>query len=1063
MGRLAAAIGLLLSGAGVTTSAAAQQPAAADDETRLLEEITVTGSRIRRDDFSSAQPTTVMDNQYLQNLGVINLGQAMVGVPQNVNRNSPDANAGNNFFNGSTLANLRGLNPFFGTRTLTLVDSRRPVPTNQGDGVDLNFIPTILIDRVETVTGGASASYGSGAIGGVQNILLDRDYEGIKAEVDFGATGEGDGDSTHYGFAWGTAIGETGQFVVGIEGEDSDGIFKCATARDWCGTNTGIIANHLFPTDGRPQQLVQSGLRETWNSRTGVFWLPGPGAVAGLPPFLLPSPRTTGANSGGVVPGVQLNAAGNGLVSFSPGVGGDGFFQGTAIGGEGEGLYEDTVLRSPVDRTIGYASFTKDLTERLGFFVEASVGDTETDTEGGFTNFQYTCIRPDNAFIQPSQQGGSSALLNFVTANQGAFPCLLGGVPFSKNWESQIDHGNFTSTDLTRIAVGFDGEFGESTWTWDAYYQYGKSERVQMVRDLAYENRYNYAIDSVLNAQGQPACRSAVDATATTPVAVANVTNVQGRLLANPVLRNGCVPLNPFGNAPLSAAAKAYAFGFIRENTDVEQNMLEFVASGDIAEGFGAGALQAAAGISFRSEELLNLAAEELGAAVRRDFAIQYGESFGGDVDVWELFGELDLPITDSFALQAAARYSEYENTAGFGTPDPGAVFKYDINTWKIGGSWDVIPALRVRFSQSRDIRAPNHRELYYGQVFTPGSFFGFIQPPFSNNPWTNTTAPDPVSATLFGGARSGVLPEESDTSTIGFVIQPQGSDVRFGIDYFDITLENSISPANLSITIQGCFLGIQSYCNAITNGITTPWQNPAFDHNGAPTPGAGPKDTIPCPATCYINIENYYSETFNAGVYDVKGIDYTFDWLKELDNGSFMLRFLGTRTLQQEVNIVRNPLIATPATDIAGTVGDAVGFLSDYASAADFTGSLTGTWTRGNFSLTGQVRYVDDGKVNQTRIGPDDPAFVATAAASPANGNRQSINLNTIGSYEVWSVSGSYDFELQQGNGLQLWGSINNLTDEDPPLFGGATGGTNAIFYSTAGREYRLGLRVNF
>jgi outer membrane receptor protein involved in Fe transport len=1047
IGHLASAIALALSGATLAGNAGAQEAAAADDQPRSLEEITVTGSRIRRDDFSSAQPTTVMDNEYLQNLGVINLGQAMVGVPQNVNRNSPDANAGNNFFNGSTLANLRGLNPFFGTRTLTLVDSRRHVPTNQGDGVDLNFIPTILIDRVETVTGGASASYGSGAIGGVQNILLDRDYEGIKAEVDFGATGEGDGDSTHYGVAFGTGIGETGQFVVGIEGEDSDGIFKCSSARDWCGTNTGIITNHLFPTDGRPQNLVASGIRETWNSRNGVFWLPNIGGRV--------------SNSGTVVPGVQLNAAGNGLINFNPGVGGDGFFQNNAIGSEGEGLYEDTVLRSPVERTVGYASYTTDISDRLGFFVEASVGDTETDTEGGFTNFQYTCIRPDNAYIQPSQQGGSSALLNFVTANQGAFPCLFGGTPFSKNWENQIDHGNFTSTDLSRVAVGFDGEFGESTWTWDAYYQWGKSERVQLVRDLAYENRYNYAIDSVLNAQGQPACRSAVDATATTPVAVANVTNLAGRLLANPVLRNGCVPLNPFGTAALSPTAKAYAFGFIRENTDVEQNMLEFVASGDIAEGFGAGALQAAAGISFRSEELANIAAEELGDAVRRDFAIQYGESFAGDVDVWEIFGELDMPFTQTFSMQAAARYSEYENTAGFGTPDPGAVFKYDINTWKIGGSWDAIPALRIRFSQSRDIRAPNHRELYYGQVFTPGSFFGFIQPPFSNNPWTNSSAPDPVSATLFGGARSGVLPEESDTSTIGFVIQPQDSNIRFAIDYFDITLENSISPANLSITIQGCFLGIMSYCDKITAGVTTPWQNPSRDHNGTLIPGV--RDTIPCPARCFTNIDNYYSETFNAGVYDVKGIDYTFDWLKELSEGSFMLRFLGTRTLEQQVNLVRNPLVATPATDIAGAVGNAVGFLSDYASAADFTGSVTATWARGNFSLTGQMRYVDDGIVERTRIGPDDPTFVPTTAASPANGNRQSINLNQLGSYEVWSLTGSYNFELQDGNGLQLWGTINNLTDEDPPLFGGGTGGTNPIFYATAGREYRMGLRMNF
>ena len=117
---------------------------------------------------------------------------------------------------------------------------------------------------------------------------------------------------------------------------------------------------------------------------------------------------------------------------------------------------------SPVERTIGYASFTQEIKDRLGFFVEASLGNPETDTEGGFTNFQYTCIQPDNAYIQPSQQGGSSALLNFVTANAGAFPVsghfgaplpgfpagLPGGVPFIKNWENQIDQGNITSTDL---------------------------------------------------------------------------------------------------------------------------------------------------------------------------------------------------------------------------------------------------------------------------------------------------------------------------------------------------------------------------------------------------------------------------------------------------------------------------------------------------------------------------------------------------------------------------------------------------------------------------------------
>jgi outer membrane receptor protein involved in Fe transport len=1031
------------------------------------DEITVTGSRIRRDDFSSAQPTTVLDSEYLQNLGIINLGQAMAGIPQNVNRNSPDANAGGNFFNGSTYANLRGLNPFFGTRSLTLVDSRRHVPTNQGDGVDLNFIPTILIDRIETVTGGASASYGSGAIGGVQNILLDRDYEGIKAEVDFGATSEGDGDSTHYGIAFGTAIGEGGNFVIGIEGEDSDAIAKCSTARDWCGTNTGIMTN--WQATG-PRNLIIPDVRETWTSRNTVFWLPNIGGRV--------------SNSGTIAPGVQVNAAGNGLINFNPGVGGDGFFQGTAVGGEGEGVFEDTVLRSPVERQIGYASFTLDIGERLGFFVEASVGNAETDTEGGFTNIQYTCIRPDNAYIQPSVVGNSS-LLDFVNANVGpigAFPCfssfgaplpgfpagLPGGVPIVKNWENQIDHGNNTDTDLTRYAFGFDGEFGDSSWTWDAYYQWGESDRTQLVRDLVHANRYNYAMDTVIDNRvgsptfGQPQCRSEVDPNVTTPVAVSNITNTLGYLVADPSLRTGCEPLNPFGSGPIPAASKAYAFGFIRENTVVEQDMLEFVASGDLSQGIGdAGPIRAAAGVSWRNESLDNIAAEELDPAIRKDFAIQYGESFAGEVEVLEYFAELDVPFHETFAMNVAARQSEYENTAGFGTPDPGAIYKYDISTWKVGAQWDVIPSFRVRLSESHDIRAPNHRELYYGQVFTPGSFFGFIGPPFSNNPWTNSGSPDPVGATLYGGARNGLLPEEADTTTIGFVIQPQESSIRLALDYFQIELVDSIAPANLSITIEGCYRGIQSYCDQITDGVTTPWRDPSVDHFGAPTGGL---DSIPCPATCFIDIEAYYSQTLNAGDYDVEGLDITFDWIKTLDNGMLSVRVLGTRTFSQLVNpgFSRTPLEEVPLTDIAGTVGNAVGFLSDYASAADFAANVIATWSRGNFSLTGQVRYIDDGVLDPNNVGPENAGY------DPAAPN--SYNYNSLDAYEVYSLSGTYNFEFSGGNQMQLWGSINNLTDEDPPLTGGGSsflasgiGGTNPIFYDTAGMSYRVGLRMSF
>ena len=1043
--KLATGISTLLVGMAFTVPAAQAQDEAAEADALPTEQITVTGSRIRRDDFSSAQPTLVMDSEYLEDIGVINAGQTLQSTPQAVSRNTPDANAGNNFFNGSVLANLRGLNPFFGTRTLTLVDSRRHVPTNQGDGVDLNFIPTILIDRIETVTGGASASYGSGAIGGVQNILMDTDYVGIKANVDFGAAGSGDAQSTHYGFAYGADVGDSGNFVVGIEGEDSEGVYKCNSAREWCSQNIATINRWPGAPAGLPNFNITGNVREAWNSRNGIFWLPNLGGRV--------------SNSGTVVPGVQLNAAGDGFINFNPGVGGDGLFAANAIGGEGEGVYQDLVLRTPVERNVIYASYEGMLGESLGFFVEASYGNVESSTEGGFTNVTNTCIQPDNAYIQPSI-AGTTALLDFVNANLHTLPFQIcnvtgtgrQGVPFHKNWENEINHGNDTETELSRIAFGIDGQFGDSTWTWDAYYQWGESDRMQRVNDLVHENMYNYAIDTVLDANGQPACRSVVNPAVLTPEAVANTINLLGRQVANPELRFGCQPLNPFGAGSLTPEAKAYAFGYIRENTTVEQNMVEFVTSGDLIGDIGAGPMRAAVGISFRTEELINLGAEELSDAIRRDVAIQYGESFAGEVEVMEYFGEIDLPLAERFDMNIAARSSEYENTAGHGTPDPGTVYDYSIDTWKVGATIDAMPILRFRLSQSHDIRAPNHRELYYGQVFTPGSFFGFIQPPFSNNPWTNTVAPDPVGAILYGGARNNVVPEEADTATFGIVVTPQETNIRLALDYFEIDLDNSIAPANLSITIQGCFLGDQNYCDQITNGITTPWRDPSVDHNGAPTAGS---DSIPCPATCYIDIENYYAQTFNAGLYEVRGLDLSFDWLRQLSEGTLFVRVLGTRTFEQNVSIIRNPLAPVPPQNIVGAVGTPVGFLSDWASAPDISGNVTATWTRGAVSLTGQMRYIDDGKIDRTRVGADEPGY------NPAATN--SVTFNTLGAYKVYSMNASYDFSGFGGNDMQLWGSVNNITDEDPPLFGSATGGTNAIFYNTIGREYRVGIRMDF
>ncbi len=120
---------------------------------------------------NSPVPVTVMDQQFMQQMGIVNISDVVAQMPQNSNFTSP-ANVGLGNFNvGATLANLRGLNPFFGTRTLTLLNGHRFVPSTNGGAVDLNLIPTVLIGRTETVTGGASAAYGTDAIAGVVNLI----------------------------------------------------------------------------------------------------------------------------------------------------------------------------------------------------------------------------------------------------------------------------------------------------------------------------------------------------------------------------------------------------------------------------------------------------------------------------------------------------------------------------------------------------------------------------------------------------------------------------------------------------------------------------------------------------------------------------------------------------------------------------------------------------------------------------------------------------------------------------------------------------------------------------
>ena len=237
-------IAVMVAALGAPHFAAAQDADKKKDNT--LAEVVVTGSRIQRSTFNTPNPVTVVGAQDIENLGLVNVGEVLAQIPQNSNFFAANNVGLGNFNVGAQLANLRGLNPFFGTRTLTLIDSERVVPQATGGGVDVTLIPSMLVDRTEVVTGGASAVYGSDAVAGVVNIILNNKLDGWKAQVDYGQTSHSDGGSTHFSVGYGSALGDRAHYVLGAEYQDSKSIGICSQVRSWCRSQQGLFTNTLF-------------------------------------------------------------------------------------------------------------------------------------------------------------------------------------------------------------------------------------------------------------------------------------------------------------------------------------------------------------------------------------------------------------------------------------------------------------------------------------------------------------------------------------------------------------------------------------------------------------------------------------------------------------------------------------------------------------------------------------------------------------------------------------------------------------------------------------------------
>jgi iron complex outermembrane recepter protein len=746
------------------------------------QEVIVTGSRVGQSTFTAPNPITVVSSEEMAKLGLSNVGDVVAQLPQN----SAFVTAGNiglgNFNVGAQLANLRGLNPFFGTRTLTLVDGRRFVPSTNGGAVDLNLIPSNMVARIETVTGGASAAYGTDAVAGVVNVILDTKLNGFKAQIDPSATFEGDGKSWHGAAAYGSGFaGDRAHFIIGGEYQHDGGIGDCALVRDWCAESWNVFTNPTPGAGGVPNRVIGPNSRAPNETPTGVF--------PSLQPF---------------APGLintQFNEAGTAVVPFNPGAFSNNFpplnftFLNPVQGGDSQlSPWGIVTIRPPVTHYEAMAHVDFNLNDKLQPFAELSYGKRTSNNRQYSLGPTLATIQRDNAFLPAS-----------VAAQIGDIvPGIVPGFAFfNSDTNNYVRQRNDTSNETWRGAVGLKGEI-TARWHWDAYYQYGKNDQSQRLANLSVNGTggvYNFlgwALDAVRDpATGNIVCRAALPGSPTfTPLA------------------EGCVPLDLFGSQNVDPAAIAYVFRTLPEDFTYKQNVLAANLRGDLFDGFGAGPIGAAVGLEYRHENG-DVTHQLATTPWYNDFALSYGLDFSGTIKVVEGYGEVRVPLlkdapgAKSLELGGAVRQSRNESTDDV----TGASKTRNITTWKLTGSWEPVDWLRLRATRSKDIRAGGFRELFSKTALTNGGPFGSVV-----NPWHgNVNEPTQVQ----GGGSFDLSPENATTTTAGLIFQFHGAaeGLQLSADWYEVKIEDAITTPGANQLAQNCH-DLGTFCDRINHGV---------------------------------------------------------------------------------------------------------------------------------------------------------------------------------------------------------------------------------------------------
>jgi outer membrane receptor protein involved in Fe transport len=1022
---LAVAIVVALS-AGQTAIHAQEEPAP--------EEVIVTGSRLRTSGMDMPNPVTVVTRDEVSIIAPTNLVEGLAELPQFYGSNTTQSPG--NFFTteGAGSLNLRGLQS---KRTLQLLNGRRVVQSTIFGGPDVNLFPESVISSVETVTGGASAAYGTDAVAGAVNFILDTDFEGFRANVSGGENDQGHGDHYEVSFGAGFALGDNTHLLVSLERSQQDAIGGEQTLEyDWYRARALLenTAPGAGTTPDNPAWVPYDRVRNLSASLDGLLFLtPAAGGTQMLDANGNPSPFVLGS---------PCNA--HGCSTVNGGSGDDAGLPGTTISPE---TGRENVF-AYLEHTFG-DSFTV-----YGQLISGEAEFIQRGNAGLFPNPPQT--NNDRAFnIYSGNPFLPASIQQAMTAN-GMQLVQLGRIGSPED----IGFDAFTqqTTETDSLTGGFSYDFSGG-WQVKGYYQTGETDVDAIQRGGIRLDRIYLATDVVTDPlTGLPAC---------------NVT-VTTRGTANPLYPD-CVPLNLMGRNSASAAAIDWVTGFepgvpmnaqgflsatesmphsyvSGENKKraiaIEQNVWEISADGEVAEGW-AGPISMAVGYGFREESFTQVVEVGPGGNVNADprfrpvmandaalgirgvpiGALASGNSVEvqfsnvpfarGEQDVKEAFTEFLVPLVSGrkgvqqLNLSAAARWADYSGAG-------------DQQSWKTGFDWAIIDQVRLRTTISEDVRAATMGEKF--------DRTGGFSPPLTD--FGISPTPATYTATQFSNGTPDIKPEQAQTATFGIVYQPNAIEgLSVSVDYYSVIIEDNIQQAGAQTVVTGCYQQSDAFlCSLITRGGAPSGEDPSIN---------------------YISLIGvpYY----NQARVEAKGIDYEVNYRKDVDwfGGG---ELIGVRLLSSFLDERTDINAAGVRTSLEGTFGVVP---APNTGLPERSAVITGNYSRDALSFSLSARYASAMVIQR--------AWNTGQAGGTGAPALWDVTDNETDAETVLDARFDYRFDTANG-GVNLFFNINDLLDSEPEDFFTAVYSSNVaagtglnVTGENRGRRYTLGVRMAF